>query len=137
VRDNVVVTAPEPGLRRDVSQVAAHRMGALLIGSGLGHFAVPARFDTMVPAELPGDVRCYTKVSGVAEVVIGALLLMPRTRRFSALAAMVFFLLVTPVMINGVRLSRGRGLPTLLVAIVRVLLQLPMITEAFKIRRNA
>mgnify|MGYP000461561234 CR=1 FL=1 len=55
--------------------------GAMLIGTGVGHFLAPKPFDTIVPAELPGDARFYTYASGVAEVGVGAMLLVPRTRR--------------------------------------------------------
>lgn len=108
-----------------------------MIGSGVGHFAAPARFDSTVPAELPGDARFYTYTSGVVEVVIGALLLLRRTRRFGGLAALAFFVLISPAIINGVRLSRGKGWRMLLVAIARLPLQILMITQALKIGRNA
>jgi uncharacterized membrane protein len=111
-------------------------MAVSLIGSGIGHFAAPARFDSVVPAELPGDARFYTYTSGVVEVVIGALLLLRRTRRFGGLAALAFFVLISPAIINGVRLSRGKGW-RLLVAIARLPLQISMITQAWKISRNA
>jgi uncharacterized membrane protein len=135
--DNVCMTYSEAKAQRDVSQVPAYRMAILLIASGVGHFAAPARFDAAIPAELPGDARTYTHASGVVEVLIGALLLLPRTRRFGALAAAAFFVLISPAIINGVRLASGNGLPTLLVAVARLPLHLLMITQAFKIRRNA
>jgi uncharacterized membrane protein len=112
-------------------------MAVSLIGSGVGHFAAPARFDTVMPAELPGDARFYTYASGVVEVIIGGLLTLRRTRRFGGLAALGFFVLISPVIINGVRQSRGKGWRTLLVAIARLPLQVAMIIQAYKIGRNA
>lgn len=135
--DNVVVTQTEAEVRREASPVPAYGMAVSLIGSGVGHFAAPARFDSVMPAELPGDARFYTYASGVVEVVIGALLMLRRTRRFGGLAALVFFVLISPAIINGVRQSRGKGWPTLLVAIARLPLQISMISQAFKISRNA
>ena len=70
-----------------VSQRPAHRMGLMLIGIGTAHFLAPKPFDTIVPAELPGGARFYTQASGAAEVAVGTLLLVPRTRRLAALAA--------------------------------------------------
>jgi uncharacterized membrane protein len=134
--DNVIVTHTEAQARRDGSPVPVYGMAVSLIGSGIGHFAAPARFDSVVPAELPGDARFYTYTSGVVEVVIGALLLLRRTRRFGGLAALAFFVLISPAIINGVRLSRGKGW-RLLVAIARLPLQISMITQAWKISRNA
>ena len=59
---------------RDTGQTAAYRIAAMLLGVGTLHFLAPKPFDTIVPAELPGDPRLYTYASGVAEVSIGALL---------------------------------------------------------------
>jgi uncharacterized membrane protein len=112
-------------------------MGGLLIAMGVGHFAVPKPFDDIVPAELPGSPRLYTYASGVAEVGTGALLLVPRTRRLGALAAVALFLAVFPANVNMVRLWWSKPLPMRVVAIARLPLQIPMVLEALKIRRNA
>jgi uncharacterized membrane protein len=124
---------PQPS----ASQVPAYRAAAMLIGIGVGHFAAPKSFDDIVPAELPGDARFYTYASGVAEVGIGAMLLVPRTRRAGALAAILLYLAVFPANVNMCRLWWGKPLPMKLVAIARLPLQIPMITQALAIRRNA
>jgi len=103
------------------SQRSAYKMAAMLIAIGVGHFAAPKPFDTLIPAELPGSPRFYTLASGVAEVGVGGLLLIPRTRRFGAAAAVALFLAVFPANVNMVRLWKG----------------VPMIVQALKIRRNA
>jgi uncharacterized membrane protein len=112
-------------------------MGMMLVGMGVLHFAVPKRFDTIVPAELPGSARFYTLASGVAEGATGALLLVPRTRRLGALAAIALFVGVFPANVNMVRLWWGKGWPARVGALARLPLQVPMITQALKIRRNA
>jgi uncharacterized membrane protein len=112
-------------------------MAVSLIGSGVGHFAAPARFDSAMPVKLPGGARFWTYASGVVEVVLGALLMSSRTRRLGGLAALVFFVLISPAMINAVRQSRGKGSLTLLVAAARLPLQISMIFQAFKVSRNA
>lgn len=126
-----------PGNAALPSQAPATRMGALLIGMGVLHFAAPKPFDTIVPAELPGDARFYTHASGVAEVATGALLLAPRTRRFGALAAIALYLAVYPGNLNMVRLWWHKGWPARIVAIARLPLQVPMVMQALKIYRNA
>jgi hypothetical protein len=78
------MTANTPIAQRDTSQTGAYRIAALLLGVGTVHFLAPKQFDDIIPAELPGSPRLYTYASGVAEVVIGALLLVPRTRRSAA-----------------------------------------------------
>ncbi len=120
-----------------VSQRPAYRMGAMLIGIGIGHFAAPKPFDTIVPAELPGSPRFYTYASGVAEVGIGAMLLAPRTRRTGALAAVALFLAVFPANLNMVRMWWDKPLPMKAAALARLPLQVPMITQAVKVWRNA
>ena len=119
------------------SQRSAYRMGAMLIAIGIGHFAVPKPFDTLIPVELPGSPRFYTLASGVAEVGIGGLLLVPRTRRLGATAAAALFLAVFPGNINMVRLWWNKPLPMRLAALARLPFQVPMIVNALKIRRNA
>jgi uncharacterized membrane protein len=112
-------------------------MAFLLILSGVGHFAAPKRFDAAIPAELPGDARTYTHVSGVVEVAIGALLLPRRTRHLGALAAAVFFILIAPAIVNGVRLASGKGVLPMLVAVARLPLHIAMVALAVKIMRSA
>ncbi len=133
----LTMTAITPIAQRDASQAAAYRIAALLIGVGTIHFLAPKPFDGIIPAELPGSPRLYTYVSGVAEVVIGALLLVPGTRRLAALAAAALFVAVFPGNLNMVRLWWDKPWPMRVVAIARLPLQIPMITEALKVRRKA
>jgi uncharacterized membrane protein len=126
-----------PIAQRDASQAGAYRIAALLLGTGTTHFLAPKLFDTIIPAELPGNPRLYTYVSGAAEVTIGALLLARRTRRNAALAAVALFVGVFPANVNMVRLWWDKPWPMRIVALARLPLQIPMITEALKVRRNA
>jgi uncharacterized membrane protein len=130
------MTATSPIAQRDAGQKGAYRLAALLIGVGTTHFLAPKPFDDIIPAELPGSPRLYTYLSGVAEVVIGALLLLPRTRRSAALAAATLFVGVFPGNLNMVRLWWDKPWPMRIAALARLPLQIPMITEALKVRRN-
>jgi uncharacterized membrane protein len=96
------MTSPPPELQQIVSPVPAYRLAALLLGAGTTHFLLPKPYDDIVPAELPGSPRFYTYASGVAELASGALLLVPRTRKLGALAALVVFLGVYPANFNMV-----------------------------------
>ena len=87
-----------------VSQVPAYVMGSMLVGSGIAHLVVPAKFDWMVPAELPGGQRFYTTASGVMEIATGAMILVPKARSVGALWA-VAAALCTPVKPAIVRLG--------------------------------
>ncbi len=131
------MTASTPVAQREASPAAAYRLAALLLGVGTVHFLAPKPFDEIIPAELPGSPRLYTYVSGAAEVTIGALLLARRTRRNAALAAVALFLGVFPANVNMVRLWWDKPLPMRIAALARLPLQIPMITEALKVRRSA
>ena len=131
------MTAITPRPQRDASQAPAYRIAALLLGVGTVHFVAPKPFDDIIPVELPGSPRFYTYASGVAEVGIGALLMAPRTRRFAALAAAALFVAVFPGNLNMVRLWWDKPWPMRIFALARLPLQIPMITEALKVRRNA
>jgi uncharacterized membrane protein len=131
------MTTSSPELQRRTNPARAYRLAAMLLGVGTTHFLMPKPFDDIVPAELPGSARFYTYVSGVAEVTTGALLLSPRTRKVGALAAIAVFLGVYPANINMVRLWKDKPLIMRLGAIARLPLQIPMITQAFKVYRNS
>jgi uncharacterized membrane protein len=131
------MTSRSPELQQIASPKSAYRLAALLLGSGVLHFLMPKPYDTIVPAELPGSARFYTYASGVAELAAGALLLPPRTRRLGALSAVAVFVGVFPANINLIRLWRDKPLIMRLGAIARLPLQIPMITEAFKVYRRS
>lgn len=131
------MTSPSPADNSTRSQAAAYRLAALLLGVGTLHFAAPKPFDSIIPTELPGSPRFYTYASGVVEVGAGAALLVPRTRRLGALAAVALFIGVFPGNVNMVRLWWPKGWPARLVALARLPLQVPMVTEALKVYRNS
>ncbi|MDZ4235808.1 MAG: hypothetical protein U1C73_19060 [Dietzia sp.] len=134
------MTSPLPELQRITTSSRGAKMGAWLIGMGLLHFAAPKPFDGIVPVELPGTPRFYTYASGVAEVAVGGLLVAPKTRRVGALAAIALFVGVFPGNVNMVRLwfkDPAKPLPMRVVAIARLPLQIPMITQALKVYRES
>jgi len=131
------MTSPSPELQRIASPTPAYRLAAMLLGIGTLHFVTPKPFDAIVPAELPGSARVYTYASGVAELGTAGLLLAPRTRKVGGLIAIALFLAVYPANINMVRLWRDKPLFMRLGALARLPLQIPMITEAFKIYRSS
>ena len=61
-------------------------LGIFLIVTGVSHFLAPRYFKVLVPAALPRP-GLLVALSGAAEIVIGALLLIPRTREAAGWAA--------------------------------------------------
>ncbi len=121
-----------PGSTADGSR-QAYVMGACLIATGILHFATPKGFDSIIPEEIPISKRALTYASGVAELAIGAGLLMPRTRRISALAAAALFVAVFPANVNTIRVFKDRPIGYRLAAIARLPLQVPLITSAVRV----
>lgn len=124
-------------VQRDSTQTSAQRVGIGLLGIGTLHFLAPKPFDGIIPAELPFSARFYTYASGVAELIIGALLLSPSTRRPAAAAAAALFIGVYPGNLNMVRLWWDKPWYMRAIALARLPLQIPMITTAIKIYRNS
>lgn len=134
---NVIMTPPPAVLQQTTGKKLATRMAAMLAGIGTLHFVAPKPFDGIVPAELPGSARFYTYASGVAELGVAAALAAPKTRKAGALAAIALYVAVFPGNVNMVRLWWGKPWPMRAVAIARLPLQIPMITQALKIYRTS
>ena len=122
------------------SQAAALRLAGLLTGAGILHFVTPTFFDAQVPTALPGSARTYTQVSGVAELAVAATLANPGTRKLGGALAAALFVAVFPANINlaSKYVQSSKTSPALKAAMLaRLPLQIPLITEALKARRNA
>lgn len=122
------------------SQAAAQRLVVVLLGAGAMHFIAPKPFDAIVPKPLPGDPRTYTYVSGVAELAVAGALAIPRTRRLGAGMAALLFIAVFPanlqMAIDWWR-SEKIPLPMKIAVILRLPLQIQLVTQALKARRDA
>ncbi len=94
-----------------------------MIGAGISHFVAPRVFDRIVPHAL-GRPRFWTNASGAAEILCGALVAVPRTRRFGAWCTVVLMILVFPA--NVQQWVDERSVPTL----IRLPLQAPLIAWA-------
>ena len=71
-------------------------LGIFILLAGITHFVNPDFFDAIVPPWLPPSQRFWTNVSGIAEVLIGSAILLPKYRRVGALAAFALFVAVYP-----------------------------------------
>lgn len=121
------------------TRAAALRLAALLLGSGTLHFVHPQPFDRIVPRALPGDARAYTYASGVAELAVGTALVVPRTRRLGGALAASLFVAVFPANVQmAVSWWRSDRMPNAAkaIAVARLPLQIPLVTEAVKVWRR-
>jgi uncharacterized membrane protein len=77
-------------------KVSRNLLAAFFVGSGANHFISPRFYRAIVPPPLAGDAKRVVEVSGVAEVLAGVGVLLPRTRRVSGLALIALLAAVFP-----------------------------------------
>ncbi len=56
-------------------------LAAFFIGAGINHFVLARAYERIVPPRLQGRAKSVVAVSGVAEIIGGAGVLVPTTRR--------------------------------------------------------
>jgi uncharacterized membrane protein len=86
---------------RGFKRVARWAMVALMVASGIGHFAITDVYVAMVPASFPAP-RLLVLLSGVAELAggIGLVVPWPSLRRAAAVGIIALLLAVFPANIN-------------------------------------
>ena len=99
-------------------------LAALLAVAGTSHLLRPEWYDSLVPPLLPGTARTWTLGSGVVELVVAALVAVPRTRRTGGLAAAALFVAVFP---GNVWLAIEPGDVPRWAALARLPLQVPLV----------
>jgi uncharacterized membrane protein len=95
-------------------------MGVLYIGAGLNHFVHPEFYDRMMPAILPFP-RQLAYLSGIMELLLGAGLMIPATRRFAAWGVIALLIGVFPANVNMAVHASAWGL-----SVVYLFLRLPL-----------
>ena len=107
-------------------------MAIMLLITGAGHFIVPGPVDQLVPPFLPGEPRFWTYLSGLAELVIAALLFVSLDKKFAGkpirlwgvYAAFALFIAVFPANIYMAMEWSSRDFPAPLFAFARLPIQL-------------
>ena len=130
--------------KQSVNEKVGRGMGFMLIGTGLTHFIAPKPFDSIVPPFLPGDPRLWTYLSGLAELVIAALLLISLDKKFAGkpvrlwgvYAAFALFVAVFPANIYMAIEWSSRDFPAPLFAYLRLPLQLGLFYWAWALAKE-
>lgn len=109
------------------SAAAAAGMAVVFICTGITHFVEPKRsgLEAIMPAFVPYPALMVT-LSGLAEFVLAAGLLIPRTRRWAGLASAIFLIAVFPANIIAANEVNHPAAPTTPL-LPRALLQLAFI----------
>jgi uncharacterized membrane protein len=89
-------------------------MTVFYIAAGINHFRNPAIYYTLIPPYLPNPVLINI-ISGVAEIILGLLLIFPKTRRIAVYGIIALLIAFIPAHIymiqNGWCMGNGFCLP--------------------------
>lgn len=128
VPDAPVAAARAVSLPSDRSRLG---LAVFMVGAGIMHFVAPRFYEQIVPRWI-GHEKQVVAWSGVAEVLCGALVAVPRTRRLGAWLTLVTLVAVYPA---NVQMAIDSGKPHDAMswgAWLRLPLQLPMWRWAWK-----
>jgi uncharacterized membrane protein len=78
-------------------------LAAVFIGAGVNHFVMPRSYRAIVPPAIAHRAKEVVEISGVAEILGGVGLLIPRTRRVSGLSLIALLIAVFPANIHMAR----------------------------------
>jgi len=76
--------------------VSRKLLAGFFVASGINHFVSPRFYRAIVPPSLQHDAKRLVEVSGVAEVLGGVGVLLPRTRRLSGASLIALLVAVFP-----------------------------------------
>ena len=108
-------------------------LALFLIYAGIQHFIKPAFYEPFVPDFLPAKTM-IVYISGVAELVLGILLLIPKYTKMAATGIIILMLVFLPIHIWDV-FSETPAIGSHQAALIRLPFQLVFIAWAYGIRR--
>jgi uncharacterized membrane protein len=82
-----------------VKEVFRWLLALFFFAAGTGHFLRPAFYETMIPPYLPA-AHLLVIISGIAEIVLGILLMIPRVSRLAAWGMIALLIAVSPANIH-------------------------------------
>lgn len=91
-----------------LKRISLYVMSAFYLFAGVNHFRNPDFYAGLIPPYLPNP-DLINSVSGVAEIVLGALLLFSKTRKFAAYGIIAMLIAFVPAHIHHIQTG---GCPT-------------------------
>ena len=122
-----------PAIRRYAALVGRVLFAALFLLGGVGHWVKPGVYLRIMPRYLP-EPLALVYLSGVAEFVLGASLLFPRTRRPAGWGLIALLIAVFPANFSMWRRAAEFSIPAW-VLLLRLPLQIPLIAWAWAYTR--
>jgi uncharacterized membrane protein len=107
---------------------------ALFVVGGVGHFVAADFYVKMMPSYLPLH-RTLVALSGIIEILLGVLLLVPRTSRLAAWGLIALLIAIFPANIHVYRHQELFPLPPLL-HLLRLPIQAVLILWAYAYTRR-
>src|SRR5688572_13250094 len=95
-RQSVAVAAPR---RRPIKSALRYVMAGFYIWAGISHFTRPEFFLSLLPAYLPLHTE-LVYLSGIAEIVLGVLVAIPRTAMFAGWCIIAMLIAFLPVHVH-------------------------------------
>lgn len=116
-------------------KVSLYVMAAFYMAAGVYHFVNPIFYQKIMPPYLPAHVPLIY-FSGVAEIVLAALLLPVQTRKLASWGIIILLIAVFPANVQMLLNYRDAESPYLWIAIVRLPLQLLLIWWAYSFTKK-
>ena len=114
-------------------KISLYCMSLLYITAGIYHFVSPKFYSAIVPTFIPFPfVIIY--MSGVAEIVLGILLLFNKTRKAATWGIIVLLIVIFPANVQMLINYIEQHNPNIWVAALRLPLQAPLIWWAWKLK---
>jgi uncharacterized membrane protein len=132
----VLPASPPAGAVRVPGDRSRLALAAFVGVAGIAHFLVPSFYERIIPKFI-GHERAVVQWSGVAELLCAGLLLVPRTRRAGAWATLVLLVAVSPANIQMAVDAGAPHDPESWVAWLRLPLQLPMWSWAYRVAKRS
>jgi len=107
--------------------------GAFMIFGGVMHFVQPAGYRSFIPDFLPVDLLIY--VSGIAEIIVGAGVFIPRYRSLATFGILILMVLFLPLHIVDV-FKENPAIGSHQAAIIRLPVQFVFILWAWFINKK-
>lgn len=135
--DDSTVTSPAMAPTDSDRAVANSRAAliAVLVGAGILHFVIPRLYEKIVP-RMFANPRRVVYVSGLAELLCGSMLAVPKTRRLGTWSTLILFVAVYPA---NIRMAMDAGRPHDVLswgAWLRLPLQFPLFAWAYRHTRD-
>ena len=111
-----------------MANILTYLFGALLVAAGFNHFVNPNLYNPFIPEFMPRLAVNYA--SGLAEIVVGAGVFLPRFRKAATLGILVLMILFLPLhVIDVFRENPAIGSHT--AAVIRLPVQFVLIAWAW------